>query len=97
MMPVDCLKTGTMYTTFSSTFKSETAGDKKFYFTVNKQTGDAVPVYEGKINDDKTVPKFKMRKDEAGEWKISGEKIPAWVIAMEKDFGTRIEASVGGR
>ena len=86
-----------MYTTFSNTFATATEGNKKFFFTVNKQDQGATPIYEGKINDDKSVPKFKMRKDDAGQWKIEGDKIPAWVIGLEADFAARIEASVGGK
>lgn len=86
-----------MYTTFSNTFTTTTEGAKKFFFTVNKQDQGATPVYEGKINDDKSVPKFKMRKDAAGQWKIEGDKIPAWVISLEEEFSTRIEASIGGK
>ena len=86
-----------MYTTFSHTFTSETAGAKKFFFTVNKQDTGAEAVYEGKINDDKSVPKFKMKRDAAGQWKIEGEKIPAWTMALENDFSSRIEASIGAK
>ena len=84
-----------MYTTFSNTFETTKEGLKKFYFTVNKQHQGAIPVYEGKINDDTSVPKFKMRKDDAGQWKMEGDKIPAWVWELETAFGTRIEASIG--
>ena len=86
-----------MYTTFSNTFATPTEGNKKFFFTVNKQHLGAIPVYEAKINDDKAVPNFKMRKDEAGAWKIEGVKIPAWVQNMEAEFGARIEASIGAK
>ncbi len=86
-----------MYTTFSNTFNTEKQGDKKFFFTVNKQGNGQVPVYEGKINDDKSVPKFRMNKDSNGAWRISGDKIPAWVMELENDFSARIEASVGAK
>ena len=84
-----------MYTTFSNTFATATEGNKKFFFTVNKQNMGATPVYEAKINDDNSVPKFKMRKDNAGTWKIEGDKIPAWVMNLEDEFAARIEASIG--
>ena len=84
-----------MYTTFSNTFNSATKGDRKFFFTVNNQTGGAEPVYEGKINDDKSVKKFRMKKESDGSWKIQSQELPEWVLGLEKDFSDRIEASIG--
>jgi len=79
-----------MYSTLSHTFSSPTHGEKKFYLTMQRNT---VPVvFDGKINDDKTVGKFQMKQDEAGQWKIQpGNNVPAWVMELEGAFGERIE------
>jgi hypothetical protein len=78
-----------MYGTFSHTFISDTQGDKKFFLTYLK--GAKVPTFEGKINDDKTVKKFQLKKDDAGQWKIQEEGVPAWVSELEQSFADQIE------
>lgn len=82
-----------MYSTFSHTFPTAAQGDKKFFLTVNKPAEGQETIFEGKINDDKSVPKFKMRKDVSGQWKIqpSTGKMPQWVFELEEAFSTRIE------
>jgi len=82
-----------MYSTFSHTFPTEAQGDKKFFLTVNRPAAGQETIFEGKINDDKAVPKFKMKKDGSGQWKIqaTASKMPAWVLGLETAFGARIE------
>ena len=78
-----------MYNTFSHTFISDTHGDKKFFLTYLKGAKEAT--YEGKINDDKAVKKFQMKKDGAGHWKIQEDGVPAWVSGLEQSFADQIE------
>ena len=78
-----------MYSTFSHTFSSDTKGNKKFFLTFQKAAKE--PTFEGKINDDKSVRKFQMKKNESGDWKIQQEGLPTWVTALEKSFADQIE------
>jgi len=79
-----------MYSTFSHTFNSETQGPRKFYLTYQKASKE--PTFEGKINDDKSVKKFQMKKGENGAWKIQDEGLPGWVCGLEQSFSEQIEA-----
>jgi hypothetical protein len=78
-----------MYSTFSHTFSSDTQGNKKFFLTFLKAAKE--PTFEGKINDDKTVKKFQMKKNESGNWKIQQEGLPIWVTGLEQSFADQIE------
>ena len=78
-----------MYSTFSHTFSSATHGEKKFFLSLAKMSKE--PTFEGKINDDKTVKKFQMKKEDGGSWKIQTQQLPEWVMSLEQDFSDQIE------
>jgi hypothetical protein len=85
-----------MRNTFSRTFLSENNQDKKFYFVPQKS--GSVTNYNVHINRDPEVKKFKMKKDEANNWKIEAQeqKLPSWVFQLESQFSDELHQSIAG-
>ena len=86
-----------MQNTFSRTFATEGAEDKKFYFTPNKS--DAPTAYTVHINRSAEMKRFKMKKEDGAGWKIEAQeqRLPEWLFGLESQFNTEIESSLSLR